>query len=89
MDTYVPAKANGQQGFEADPPGSRKIRLDTIRHVRREISTLYHEGKNGHRDVGDVARLAHVLSIAGRLIEGTELRQRVEMIERRLEELQS
>ena len=72
LDTYVPSKVNGRREFQADPPGRPKTRLDTIRHVRREISTLYHEGKHGHRDVGDVARLAHVLAIAGRLLEGSE-----------------
>jgi hypothetical protein len=55
--------------------------LNTIEDVRAELARLYREGKGGKRDVTDVSRLANVLSILGRLIEGSEQERRIEALE--------
>ena len=45
------------------------------------MARLYREGKAGLRDVADVSRLANVLSLLGRLIEGSDLEKRLTAIE--------
>ena len=64
----------------AAPPRLR-IKLKTIDDVRAEMARLYREGKAGTRDVADVSRLANVLSLLGRLIEGSDLERRLTAIE--------
>jgi hypothetical protein len=60
-----------------------RCRLRTIDDVKRELARLYREGKAGQRDVGEVSRLANVLSILGRLIEGVDLEKRVTALEQK------
>ena len=64
----------------AAPPRLR-IKLKTIDDVRAEMARLYREGKAGLRDVADVSRLANVLALLGRLIEGSDLEKRIAAIE--------
>ena len=64
----------------AAPPRLR-LKLKTIDDVRAEMARLYREGKAGLRDVADVSRLANVLSLLGRLIEGSDLEKRLTAIE--------
>jgi hypothetical protein len=59
-----------------------RLRLNSIDDVKKELARLYREGKAGKRDVGNVSRLANVLSIMGRLIEGSELEARIAAIEK-------
>ena len=51
---------------------------------RRELARLYHEGREGTREVQDVSRLAHVVALIGRLVEGSELERRLDELEARL-----
>ncbi|MBK6864097.1 MAG: hypothetical protein IPG91_11190 [Ideonella sp.] len=60
-----------------------RLPLKNMDDVKAELARLYREGKAGRRDVADVSRLANVLSILGRLIEGVELAARVEALEER------
>lgn len=64
----------------AAPPRLR-IKLKTIDDVRAEMARLYREGKAGIRGVADVSRLANVLALLGRLIEGSDLEKRIAAIE--------
>ena len=50
--------------------------------VRRELARLYREARAGELDVGAASRLANVLQILGRMIEGSEIEARVEALER-------
>lgn len=68
------------QGAPAAPPRMR-LKLKTIDDVRAEMARLYREGKAGLRDVADVSRLANVLALLGRLIEGSDLEKRIAAIE--------
>src|SRR3954462_398648 len=61
-----------------------RLRLDTIDRVRRELTRLYLLGREGHRDVAEVSRLANVLALIGRLLEGSELERRLEAVEHQL-----
>ena len=65
-----------------EPPSPCPGRLDTVTRVRREPARLYREARAGRLDVGDASRLAHILQILGRMIEGAELEARVEALER-------
>jgi len=58
-----------------------RLKLKTIDDVRAEMARLYREGKAGLRDVADVSRLANVLALLGRLIEGSDLERRLTAIE--------
>ena len=65
----------------AAPPVRLRLRLNTIDDVKAEMARLYREGKAGLRDVADVSRLANVLALLGRLIEGSDLEKRIAAIE--------
>lgn len=58
-----------------------RLPLKTLDDVKAELARLYREGKAGRRDVAEVSRLANVLSILGRLIEGVDLAERIEALE--------
>jgi hypothetical protein len=60
------------------------LRLDSVNRVRRELTRLYLQGREGHRDVAEVSRLANVLALIGRLLEGSELERRLEALEHQL-----
>jgi hypothetical protein len=53
--------------------------------VRRELARLYKEARAGGLDVGDASKLANILQILGRMIEGSVLEQRVVELERQAE----
>src|ERR671913_1803670 len=72
---------SGGKGLSTLPPLPR-VQLDSLERVRREMARLYVEGKHGCRDVQEVSRLANVLALIGRMIEGAELERRIETLER-------
>ena len=76
---------HAQERAESGEAGQPRLRLPlkTMDDVKAELARLYREGKAGRRDVAEVSKLANVLSILGRLIEGVELAARVEALEER------
>lgn len=67
--------------------GKKKTRhppLKTGGDVRRELSKLYFAGKQGERDISDVSKLANVLGILGRMVQGEGLEERIAELERRV-----
>ena len=71
-------------GSPAPDPGELpRVRLDSLERVRREMARLYVEGKHGRRPAGDVSKLANVLALVGRMIEGGELERRLAVLEER------
>jgi hypothetical protein len=73
-------KSSGGVALGCLPPIPR-VQLDSLARVRRAMARLYVEGKHGRRDVQDVSRLANVLALIGRMIEGAELERRIERLE--------
>lgn len=73
-DPHVPAGA---------PGGEKRLRLPlkTMDDVKVELARLYREGKVGRRHIADVSKLANVLGILGRLIEGAEFEARLQALE--------
>lgn len=68
-------------GLDAIPPTRMRLPLKTAENVRVELARLYREAKAGKRSVADVSRLANVLQILGRMIEASDLEQRIEALE--------
>lgn len=66
----------------ASPPRLR-LRLRTIDDVAAELARLYRSAKAGQIETADASRLANMLSILGRLIEGSTLEARIEALEAR------
>ncbi|MBO9685664.1 MAG: hypothetical protein J7598_03545 [Mitsuaria chitosanitabida] len=64
-----------------------RLPLGTMGNVKAELARLYRDGKAGRRDIAEVSKLANVLSILGRLIEGTETAAAIEAIEQELKEM--
>ncbi len=75
-----PTSANAAK---AAPPPSPRVRckLDTVEAVKSEMGRLYREGKGGARSVADVSRLANVLFMMGRMIEGADWEDRIAQLE--------
>jgi hypothetical protein len=62
-------------------PRPRRIRLETVRDVRRELHGLYREARSGKLDPSVATRLAYLLQISARLFEVSELERRVALLE--------
>ena len=58
-------------------------RLGTLHEIRRELATLYREAKAGKRDVSEASKLANMLALIARIIEGGEIERRLEALEER------
>jgi hypothetical protein len=67
----------------ADPPlAPRRHRLDTLPRCRREVARLYAEAREGRLDAQTASRLASIVALAARMIEGAELEERIARMER-------
>ena len=62
-------------------PARLRLKLNSIDDVKAEMARLYREGKAGQRDVQDVSRLANVLALLARMIEGSDLEKRIAALE--------
>lgn len=64
------------------PPGRKRVgKLHTIEAVRREAARLYREARRGEVAAGDASKLAVLLQLVARLIEGSDLEARVRRLE--------
>lgn len=75
-----PAAARASIGGRAAPPRLR-MRLHTIDDVKRELARLYREARAKKIETQDASRMANMLSILGRLIEGSDLEERLHALE--------
>ena len=60
--------------------------LDTLGQVRAEAARLYRAGRRGEIAAQDAGRLATVLALVAKLIEGGELEARMARLEEKLAE---
>lgn len=67
----------------AKPPRRKAFRakLNTVRDVQNQIARLYREARSGTIKVEDASRLANVLAILGRMIEGGDVEDRIAALE--------
>lgn len=83
-DTYNEATSRATaDGAAAPPHGGRRLRLPlrNMGDLQNELARLYRSAKVGDVPVTDASRLANILQILGRLIEGTELERRIAQLE--------
>jgi hypothetical protein len=66
---------------EVLPPTPRPVDLATVRDCRRELAALYRRMKGGEVAAADGTRLAYVLVCIAKMIESSELEQRVAALE--------
>jgi hypothetical protein len=84
MTTDDDEDVNGDaaEGGGGIPPRNRcRLRLNTLDRVRVELVKIYREGRDGRRDVGDASKLAHILTMIARILEGSDLEKRIEALE--------
>lgn len=79
----APAKKKGEGASRPLPPMQRKA-LSKIEHVKSELASVYRQARARNLDVSDASRLANILAILARLIEGSDLEQRLEALEQQL-----
>lgn len=82
-DTPAEPESRADAGQNAEPAPRLRLPLKTMDDVKAELARLYRDGKAGKRDISDVSKLANVLSILGRLIEGVDLAGRLDALEER------
>ena len=61
-------------------------RLCTLTSVRQEMARVYREARHGKISVQEAGRLAFILSLIGKILEGADLEQRIAEVERRMSE---
>lgn len=79
--TQEARETRANAGAGGEPPSRLRLPLRTVDDVKAELARLYRDGKAGRRDVSEVSKLAHVLSLLGRLIEGSDFEARLRAIE--------
>lgn len=78
--TVKPAATRAKSRAASSPPRVR-CPLRTIDDVKVELARLYRQAKSKKVDSVDASRMANMLSILARLIEGADLERRIEAIE--------
>ncbi len=58
-----------------------RAKLDTMQDVRREMAKCYREARTGLVDVQDGTKLVWMLQAIGKVIEGSDLEKRIEILE--------
>lgn len=66
----------------ANPVRSR-LRLGSIREVRRELQKVYEDAKNGRMSTQDAGRLTYILQSLASMIRDSDLEERIKKLEQR------
>ena len=80
-DTDAPACCSATCQRMAPPPKRLRLPLRNISDLQNELARIYRAAKRGDVPVVDASRLANILQILGRLIEGSDLERRLETLE--------
>ena len=78
-----PSELPANPPADAVPPVVRPIRarLDTIADVKAQLGRLYREARGGKINTQDASRLANILALLGRMIEGSDVEARLAALE--------
>jgi hypothetical protein len=68
------------------PTKPRRARLDTLAGCRRELAKLYAEARQGQLEAQTATRLASIVGMVARILEGAELEARVTRLEGELDQ---
>ena len=58
-----------------------RAKLDSMQDVRREMAKVYREARSGVVEVVDGTKLVWMLQAVGKVIEGSDLEKRIEILE--------
>jgi hypothetical protein len=73
---------DAEGGGGIPPRGRSRLRLDSLDRVRREMAKLYRAAAYDRtRDVNDASKLAHILTMIARILEGSDLEKRIAALE--------
>ena len=75
--------ANSTTSATTRAPPRLRLKLKTLDDVVAELARLYRAARAGSIETSDASRLANMLAILGRLIEGGDLEARLATLERR------
>jgi len=83
MKKRQPKVIDAQTGavFDVDPTPPQ-IKLGSIAEVRRELARVYRDARGGLIETSDGTKLAFILTGIAKMIETSELEQRIENLER-------
>lgn len=70
------------------PPMQRKA-LSKVEHCREELARVYREARAGKLDIGDASRLANILAILSRMIEGGDIERQLDEVLERLAKMEA
>ncbi|MEY4684203.1 MAG: hypothetical protein RLZ25_662 [Pseudomonadota bacterium] len=59
----------------------RGPRLHDLKHIKQELGHVYRQAKMGEIDISDASKLANILQILARIIQGSELDDRLTALE--------
>lgn len=65
-------------------PPTPRLRLGSIREVRREMAKVYAEARAGDLPTSAATRLVYILNAISTLIRDSELEQRVQQLEQEI-----
>ena len=85
MTSRQPVEIDGATGgVETLPPqkGRRyRCKLDTLADVKSEMARVYREARSQSIDISDASKLTYMLGQIGKVIEGSDLENRIEQLE--------
>ena len=85
MSNKYPVEIDGATGeVETLPPqkGQRyRCKLNTLGDIKSEMSKLYREARSGAIDIQDGTKLTWMLQAVAKVIEGSDLEKRIEILE--------
>ncbi|WP_062308641.1 hypothetical protein [Polynucleobacter sinensis] len=67
--------------LEQKAPARRHRPLKTMEQVRQELSKVYRASRDQSIEIGDASKLANILSLIGRVIEGSTVESRIKALE--------
>lgn len=83
----MPVTIDGASGeVEATP---RKIRLKTLEDIRMELASVYRDTRSGKLEASEGTKLAYLLTSLAKIIEGSVIEQRIEVLEHVLKDRNS
>jgi hypothetical protein len=65
----------------ANPVRSTRLRLGSIREVRRELQKVYEDAKAGRMTTQDAGRLTYILQALAGMIRDSDLEERIKKLE--------
>lgn len=85
MANKYPVEIDGVTGEVEALPHAKGIRyrakLDSISDVKKEMATVYRLARSGIVDVQDATKLTWCLQAVAKVIEGSDLEKRIQVLE--------